>query len=857
MSEQLKLINENAFLPDPRKRKNLDTSKPIDIRLKDEKDKKPIYHHLPKEGVFKQYEDLDIIASFIAKELLGEEIFSPADISNIGYKDIINGGLIYFMSSEYGQRRTGLLSIGPALLTAMKIWRAIPQESSNKSKLFANINVGIEAIFKIIYRDGEHILNDDVPVFDASPYESDIFSKGLKGKSYIDSISWAVPVFLRILNMTEKKDNKKGFVFDENLRKKSEFLAKWCLKYVNNCMVSNDSGKTPLGWSFTRLDKYKGAERSLYFTYAASTIYLSFYAEYEKYIEAFRTLDRESSNMDEDESNSDDKNKSSVIRIELSEKYWENKNGELDREYEKVSVILEKAEAQEDDKIEDFEENKNRLRAIKKALELLRDPDNADEINFLIAFNDENRITNEVKTEGGLIDKIGQLSRLKWNLEQVAAGIWDNIKDKLEEKFLYEDINATIAGNDAIENGGQTNALFTGLLQIGIILNCAYDVKIKKEKSQKEYERMQDAMFLHVQRVQRFFDKLEGEGRSFGVDSLILRFMEKINEGGGQSTGLSDMALAEKLRKANIKVCSLTPMLLKTNNLLSEYVIQYPQKQMGASLLRISQKRFFDKTNKDKERYRWFWETDGYHAISNYYYIGAIFDFYAYYRKYEQSYVKRYENMRQDLLRDLNFTDQVKKHYQNIADEKTQLIEEYQLMLKAKDEEIDKERAKVKKSEIGDNLVGNINRVIEEDSKYFDTPKFYARIIKGIREQLAKELVERYEEYKPEEDKAILEELKTPIAPKDDGLFSLMQALLADVILNTAIAYNRKPDSTGEIKEFSQDELKKAGIQSAEYTLIGRRQLIKDGLIGRLFSLMFSMFNWNKADKISQKKEDK
>jgi len=830
MNDGVKNLTENAFLPDSRKRKKLDTSKPIDIRLKDEKDNKPIFHVLPKDGVFKQYDDPGTIATNIAVEFLSKHVYESVDLSKTSYGEIIETGLTFFMSPESGQKRSGLLSICPAVLTAMKLWETIPSDSL-REKLFANIETGVNAIFKIIFRDNEHVLSDGLPIFDASPYESDAFSNGMNGKSYIDSISWAIPVFLRILNLTKKeeKKSKRGtLVFqDENLRKKAAFLAKWCLRYVNSCLLKRDDRKTPVGWGFTKLDNSTESERSLYFTYAASTVYMSFYSEYESIILAQRILDGVSGVQNED---------SDSIHFNLSDKYWENKNGELEEMLKGVSGKLESEQTEEPD--DRTAENIEQLENIKGALEVLLDRNNAKKIEMLAEFNDDNRITNEATEENVSGNRVGQVSYLKWNLEKIAEDLWDDVGDKLEDKFMYEDVKASVAENDAIENGGQTNALFTGLLQMGIILNSGYDIKVNRERGKREYEKMQNTMLLHIQKTQRFFDKLEDTGKSFAVDSLILRFMEKLGESEKQS-GLSDRALAEKLRKHHIRVCSLTPLLLKTNNLVSEYVIRYPQKQMGESLLRISQKRFLDKSEDDKEKYRWLWESDNYHAISNYYYVSAIFDFYAYYSKYEQVYVKRYEDMRADLLRDLNFTDQVRKYYQEISDEKAQIEAEYEARLETKDKEIAKALAEAKRSEIGDKLVTDVNQVIE-DSKYFSDPTFLKKIINGIRIQLAEELVTRYGK-DPSEDRATLEKLAIPTDCKDDTLFSLIKALVADIILPSAIEA-KKNEGTGLVNDLGKEGLE--GVMPADFALNGGIQLIKDGLIDKLFAFMCSPLIW-------------
>ncbi|GBU29670.1 hypothetical protein R84B8_03243 [Treponema sp. R8-4-B8] len=836
-------------------------------------------HPLPEKNVFDQYKDLEIIAGEIVQELLSEDIYKEdVHLSEKGYKEIIEEGLTFFMSSQYKTKHSGLLSICPAVLTAMSIWKKLPPKSHYRDKLFETIKAGITAILKIIYRNKEPSLNDNEPVFDASPYETGAFTKGLDGKSYIDSISWAIPVFLRILNLSEKKDDKEVPVFtDKNLRKQAEFLAMWCLKYVNECMVSyidedekDDNGKPKkyLGWSFTKLDNNEDAERSLYFTYAVSTIYLSFFAEYQKIIISLRTIERE---MKREKELKEKKNKEGYIdgdddlRLklgELGEKYWDNKNGLEDKKRDIEKYINDKerdlknnekkeqetAEALEDSQLEDSKEEitkKNiskegeklrddisRLEGIKDALNTLTNPDYTERIETFANFNEGSRILDEEK---------GQLSILKKHLEDVSEEIWGNIEDKLEETFFYEDIRATTATKEAIENGGQTNALFTGLLQIGVILNCGYDLKIrnekyeKKEEGEKEYQKMQDAMLLHVQKTQRFFDNLEDNDKAFGADSLILRFTEKISEENNKEMG-PDRTLAERLRKHYIRVCSLTPLLLKTNHLLSKYVVQYPQKQMGESLDRIDQKRFVDKS-KGKKKYRWFWETDAYHAISNYYYVGAISDFYEYYNDYERYYVEKYEKIIEALKDDLNFTEAVQLHRQEIENKIKDKEKEFDKKLKIKEEEINALREEKEKSDIGKEIVANINQVIS-NSTCFEDQEFLKKIVVGIRKQLAKELVARYEiSGEKQED---LEKLTKPLEPKDDTLFSLLQALATDIILPSAIDANKEDES--EILKGLQE------TTPAKYAFNRGGQLINGGLIGKIFAKMFKDFNW-KSEK--------
>jgi len=262
----------------------------------------------------------------------------------------------------------------------------------------------------------------------------------------------------------------------------------------------------------------------------------------------------------------------------------------------------------------------------------------------------------------------------------------------------------------------------------------------------------------------------------------------------------------------------------------------------------LGKKRFYDRNNNENEKYRWFWDADGYHAMSNYYYIGAIYDFYAYYHTYEEQYITRYTELRKTLTRDLKFTDSVREYYQKKEDEIKELKEEYERKLEEKKKEKDEIEAKAKKSEIGDSLVKNINQVVE-DSVYFDNPEFLRRVIEGIRKQLSKEIVERYAK-NPNVDKSVLEQLTKPLEPKDGTLFSLLQALAADIILSSAIEANKKP--SGLIEELGRDGVEGDGMQVAKFALKSSKQLITDGVIDRLFASMFKQFTWKNTKKTEE-----
>jgi len=860
--------------------------------------------------VFERYIPLSEISSKIAAELSETEAaaaYTDADVDKKSYEEIMNEGLTFFMSSDTGLKRTGLLSLFPALLTGIKLYSEM-SESKAKNDLLEKIKKGIDVVFKFIYRDDDWRNKPNLkPIFDASPYEYKAFyagsdAKGLEGRSYIDSISWAVPLFLKIMNLLNKD---KEFVFDDIIyREKAKELIKWCLDYVNSAVLTIDAEnenfenkphfERPVGWNFSKIVPGNAEEqRSLYFTYAASSMYLSLYEEYKEIIDNLQTLNRA---YDERVTLLIKSLKTSLKKEGIYEEYKEII--ELDKAYDEMIPLL--ITSLEEKEVTTFEEmpSLKEVISLKEAILLKKDTDfkQMEKAISTLALNEDGKVDEDKEDElqealGELkkykgnrrklndyydfndkksaefngkiypnreINKkdnksLGSVSRLKWNLEKISNDIWEKAKDKLEDNFIYDDFNFKIATSEAIQSGGQTNALFAGLLHISICLYSKYDFVVSytkddgskfadgsKKFGKKAYNDMQNIMLLHVQRVQRFFDKLSEKKKAFGVDFLILRFPENFSDDNNEKEKSypTDSETAERLRKQLIRITSLTPMLLKTNNLISKYVVQYPQKQMGESMVQIAKKRFNErneKTEGGKKKYRWFWESDGYHAMSNYYYVGAIFDFYEYYEDYEQEYILSYTNLRKILVNDLDYTESVQAYYQKITKEMEQTKEEQKKEYEDKLKKMQEELEKAKKSEIGEKLFSDIKEAVKNT---IDEPEFLKMIINGLRKQLAKDVFERYSDPTLEQEEKDLKRLKDPIKPKDDSFFSLLQALAADIILQSAI--EAKKDSAGRViglgkgKGFDNLKLSEAAINGGE-------QLIIKNLLDQLFATICSL----------------
>jgi hypothetical protein len=854
-----KAVFKNPFLLNEkwRERKNETVTK-VTVLENNKKVVKNFEHKTPANDVFKEYRDLSEISKSIARELIGDDAYEDVDESKLDkleYTQIRDQGLLFFMSADAGFRRTGLLSLLPAILTGIKLYStpesetkadALEKIKKTKDELLSKITKGIEAVFKFIYRGNDWRKDSNrKPVFDASPYESDAFytgsdKEGLNGRSYIGTISWAIILFLKIIYLVD--DNKKP-VFDK-YRKEAEKLIKWCLSYVNEAVLTFDAKnkndddkdyKRPVGWNFSKIvtssrdEKVQRAQSSLYFTYEAASMYLAIYEEYKDIIYNLQTFNRVYDKY---------KDKEGIFPLKENKYHINN----FKQAEEAIDVYAKTFSSQEE------REQDDDLNNLKEALTVLKKCDKR-KIEDYYSFNDEKsaQYNGKIYKVNELNDKksLGSISQLKWNLEKISEDFWEKAKSLLEDNFVYDDFSFNVATAEAIQSGGQTNALFAGLLHISICLYSTYDLVVyyteDKDNSgrtgKKAYNDMQNTMLLHIQKVQRFFDKLQEKGKEFGTNSLILRFPETFSDEAKEDGILTDLETAEKLRKQLIKITSLTPMLLKTNNLISQYIVKYPQKQMGEAIDRIGQKRFYDRK---KDKYCWFWESDGYHAMSNYYYVGAIFFFFFYYDTYEKEFISRYADLRKTLERDLDYTESVQAYYQKKADEVEQLEEKHKNELKAKDDEMKAELAKAKKSEIGAELVSNINKVVET-AEYFDKPEFLRKIINGLRKQLANDISDRYKNRNQDEED--LEELKNPIDPKDDSFFSLLQALAVDIILQSAIEA-KKDESVGKLKKGLGGSFE--GYKLAKVASIGGKKLIKEGLINMLLDkACMSQMNWN------------
>lgn len=206
-----------------------------------------------------------------------------------------------------------------------------------------------------------------------------------------------------------------------------------------------------------------------------------------------------------------------------------------------------------------------------------------------------------------------------------ASGYYlDKKLDLVDIKQDYLGLDYTSIDYKDILGSTTNNALFNTLFSVIILIASGVADDYEEYMPQERYfEWLQSA----TQNVYDCYCDLDKANKLYIVEQYTLNFNELI---------LPDLnKYASYLRKQRIQSLSLVPLMIRSYNLVSQYLIQYPQKQMINYLELIMKSRY---TNKNSER-EWLWDKDGYDININTVFISSLFDFYSYYEQFEAPYI--------------------------------------------------------------------------------------------------------------------------------------------------------------------------------------------------------------------------
>lgn len=270
-------------------------------------------------------------------------------------------------------------------------------------------------------------------------------------------------------------------------------------------------------------------------------------------------------------------------------------------------------------------------------------------------------------------DAVKELITEKWkdNCYRIAAKVWMVYKDKIRDYFVddnflknVKDIN--IIDEDSIKKSNSSNALFN-TLYIVFILIYGYANNSKENQYMLGVNDEDVVMVIGsaLRNVQRTYEQFKALGIDYLIDTFRVPF-KIMHE--------SDELKYEYIRTLNSEMLidtSILPMLVKANNMLAYYVVQYPVKEMSQLFLEL-----FKALPKGQEE--WVWDANRYDVKITERYIEAIADFYDYYEKYElRSIDTQNSNARSAALKE----KELEKKYQEqkekeIEAERARLIEE-------------------------------------------------------------------------------------------------------------------------------------------------------------------------------------
>ena len=445
--------------------------------------------------------------------------------------------------------------------------------------------------------------------FDASPYDT---SRHFDVQySNVESITWVVSCFLQAL--------KFHAVNGEICRWQSQLVdvVSYGLKYLNKSFISSpnvgSSNKLEIGWNFT--DDCE--EPSLYYSYTVC----------ECFVELFETFNTDSTG------NADELGGYLKYQEALRNyaKHGIAVDSDMEAKYQAEKAAYEAALNMPAPGVNEFGRAQARF---------------SPYFELALRFKE---INNGV--EGIGIDTV--YGEFEANCKAVAREVWRLCRDHLADKFFYNDLKTTISEED-ITISTTSDALFNTVYIINIMLDAGLDEDMELDKivanmsfeaaeargnhspelaehverADREYNNLFESCQLASQKAIRTYEKLKIQGKEYIVEQFLVGFNESF---------IVHRDKVKELRKLRMRVFTLMPLLIRTNNVISEYLIKYPQVNMKKYLIYILENRY-----EEKNRFRWIWENDGFFSCSNYYYISALGEFYAYYETYEGQFIKNY-----------------------------------------------------------------------------------------------------------------------------------------------------------------------------------------------------------------------
>lgn len=672
-------------------------------------ERNPLYDILNREEMEKlqNAETKNIFPVYKDKREIGVNIFSAINKRLI---DLGNGKLGIPMDDT--EKKVGLLSQCQGLQTLVSLVNdfGLDFDKTTYDNLHhRSIRNIMDAILKDIInklRVSDIEIDEDSSeqnakeyfIFDASPYDSAHFDTEIAS---IETITWVLPTFFQILVIHARAEQI--CKWENNLIR----IIRYGLSYINKAFIDgskNPNGKgLKIGWNFA-----KGCEEpSLYFTFAVGECFLDMCSTFEDILKHPYDLMN-----------------NSIYGTEIDKD-----------EQEKFLDYQEKFKKEEIDN------------ANKQKPDARHEPYN-ELVRLFRMINSNDRLGDQDPYEEIKVDTSGRFGVLEKHLKDVAREVWKFVKEDFADKFFYNDLASKLTEDD-LRMSTTSDALFNTVYIANILIDSGMDEILQLEmrqaeiksndpnltpeerkeqeniaiEKQRENENLLESCQLAVQRAFRTYESLKNSGKDYIVDQFLIGFNERF---------VVHKDRVNDLRKLRMRVFSLLPMLIHTNNVINTYLVKYPQVNMQKYAGYIMDNRFSDDSS--NEQVEWIWEKDGYFSGSNYYYVNAVKELYEYYEAYEEIYIpisEKNQQREQEYYKKLTGPSGeitlLNAEHKKANEEKQRIIDQLDAQVAELKEQLEIERAKkptiedgirdLIHKEVNQQFVANMTRAFAEAAK--------------------------------------------------------------------------------------------------------------------------------------------
>lgn len=263
--------------------------------------------------------------------------------------------------------------------------------------------------------------------------------------------------------------------------------------------------------------------------------------------------------------------------------------------------------------------------------------------------------------------------------------------------FDYIKSNFKKISASEIIDSPKNNYVIDTLFVLAIMINAGIDEDYSSvNQLDYFYEQLQAA----ITNLKIIYNSLKRNNREDLINSYRLIFNERC------PSEYKKFLKMFRRKSENIAVYDFVPLLCNTYAIISEYLIQYPQKEMIDNLEII-----MDNCIDNDE---WYWDKNGFNVNNNLYYIFAIGNFYEYYKKYElpsSEKGKKYNDIALKAKR--NLEDKIKE-FNVLQKEKNELSKKLENKKSSLDLEVSKIAESIFLEKIDERIFNYLQSMIEE-----------------------------------------------------------------------------------------------------------------------------------------------